>query len=64
MDEYEKLLSATPADDLEREVNNVAHCLVLTLKRTAPQMSDDMIYIMPYAFSRLLLDRMRLKARN
>jgi hypothetical protein len=62
--EFEKLLANTPAEDLEREVNNVAHCLMLTLKRTAPQMSEAMQYSLPYSFSRLLLERMRAKGRR
>jgi hypothetical protein len=62
MDEYVKLLADTPKDDIERECDNVGHCLMLTLKRTAPQMSEATAYGLPYAFSRLLLQRLELAA--
>jgi hypothetical protein len=39
-------------------VNNIAHLLMLTLKHDQPEMSEAMQYSLPYAFSRLLLERM------
>jgi hypothetical protein len=59
MEEFEKLLANTPADDLERECRNLGHCLMLTLKRTAPQMSEAMQYGLPFAFIELLRTKMK-----
>lgn len=62
--EFEKLLADTPADELENRVNEVARLLVFTLKQMRPDMSESMLYSLPYSFSRLLLDRIRMKKAN
>jgi hypothetical protein len=56
---YAALLANTPADDIERQCNNIGHCFYLTLQQTAPDMSEAMQLGLPYAISRLLLQRMQ-----
>jgi hypothetical protein len=65
LDEYEKMLPKDklfpehiPATDIEGRCNYLGHCLYLTLKRTAPDMPESSQLGLPYAFSRLLLQRM------
>jgi hypothetical protein len=58
--EFEKLLANTPKYDIERECDNIGHCLMLTLKSMAPDMPEATQYSLPYAFTRLLRDQMRI----
>ena len=58
MDEFVSLLAATPAEHLEDTVNEVARLLVFTLQQTQPDMPELLLYSLPYAFSRLVIDRM------
>jgi hypothetical protein len=60
-DEFAEMLKGTPAVDLEREANNIGHILMTILKHAVPQMRESMKYALPYAFSRLILQRL-LKA--
>jgi hypothetical protein len=69
INEYEKMLpndalfpAHIPATDIEGRCNYLGHCLYLTMKRTAPDEPESLHLGLPYAFSRLLLDRMRKKA--
>jgi hypothetical protein len=59
LDEFANLLSDVPNDDLDREINNVGHVLMLTLKKTAPELSEAQHYGLPFAFIEKLRSRMR-----
>jgi hypothetical protein len=57
LDEFEKMLADIPADDLDREISNIGHVLMLTLKNTAPHLSEAMQYSLPFAFVEMLRER-------
>jgi hypothetical protein len=58
-DEFAEMLKGAPADDLEREANNIGNILMTILKHAVPQMKESMRYSLPFAFSRLLLQRLQ-----
>jgi hypothetical protein len=58
LDNFADLLADVPAGDLDREISNIGHIAMLTLKRTAPQMSEAMQYGLPFAFAELLREKM------
>jgi hypothetical protein len=58
-DEFAAMLKGAPADDLERECNNIGNILMTVLKRAVPQMKESMQYALPFAFSRLILQRLQ-----
>lgn len=58
-DEFADMLANTPADDLDREIDNLGHILMLALKTTAPHLSEAMMYGLPFAFAELIRERMR-----
>jgi hypothetical protein len=58
-DEMATMLKGTPEHDIEREANNIGHILMTVLKKMAPDMRESMQYALPFAFSRLLLQRLQ-----
>jgi hypothetical protein len=58
-DKFAKMLENVPPEDLDRELNNIGHILMLTLKKTAVNMPEAMQFGLPYAFIRLVGERMK-----
>jgi len=54
LDDFATLLADVAADDLDREISNVGHILMLTLKKTAPDLSEAQHYALPFAFIEML----------
>jgi len=54
---FDELLANVPAADLDREINNLGHCLMLILKKTAPDMPETIQYGLPFAFAEILRER-------
>ena len=59
LDEFAGMLAGTPGADLDREINNLGHVLMLALKETAPDSSEALQYSLPFAFTEMLRQRMR-----
>jgi hypothetical protein len=58
LDQFAEMLTDVPAHDRDREINNVGHLLMLTMKKTAPQLSEAIQYGLPFAFAEMLREKM------
>jgi hypothetical protein len=57
-DEFISMLADMPAYDHDRAINNMGHLLMVTLKKTAPDLSEALQYGLPFAFTELVRERM------
>jgi hypothetical protein len=64
VEETEKLLANTPAEDTDREISNIGHCYLTMLRFSAPNMPETHKLGISYAFTELLRSRSRLKGAN
>jgi hypothetical protein len=62
LDQFAEMLADVPAHDLDREINNLGHILMLTLRGTAPDLSEATHYGLPFAFAEMLRERITRRA--
>jgi len=61
-DEFISTLANTSADDVDREITNMGHRMMLALKHS-PNLSEALQYGLPFAFVELVRERMRRPCR-
>ena len=56
--EFTDLLEDVPANDLDREIDNLGHCLKLAFDQVAPHVSEPLRWSLPFGFTLLLREHM------
>jgi hypothetical protein len=56
-DRFAAMFADVLPDDVDREVSNLGHLLMLTLKKTAPHLPEATQYGLPFAFIEMVRER-------
>jgi len=58
LNQYAGLLADVPDEDIDREIDNLGHRMVLTFDQVAPHVSESLRWSLPFGFTVLLREQM------